>query len=167
MRILLKKYKSIYDFIIFGSAVKGKMSPRDIDIAVILESKNPALIGEIKTEIDKHIKNAHLQAVSYEDFLKSKLPYHMLSEGYSIKNKEFLFKKSGVLRKTLYTFELNDLLQNKKVMFNKGLRYMVKQTKAEKIGKGAVLAPVTASGEFDDFFSQWNRKIRKKEFFEV
>ena len=64
-------------------------------------------------------------------------------------------------------FDLKGLPQTKKVMLNKGLRSLMISTKSERIGKGAVLAPVNASGEFEDFLNQWGRKIRKKEFIEI
>ena len=52
-------------------------------------------------------------------------------------------------------------------MFNKGLRSLIASTKSEKAGKGAILAHVNSSGEFEDFLNQWKRKIIKKEFIEI
>ena len=161
----LRNYKGIHDIIIFGSVVKEKMNPADMDIAIIMDSKDPVLIGEMQKTIP--LKNIHLQIFSYVDFLKSTLPYCMLSEGYSIKDGRFISDKLGVSRKSLYTFSLDALSQIQKVMFNKGLRTLIQSTKAEKVGKGAVLVPVRVSGEYDDFFRQWNRKVKKKEFLEM
>ncbi len=167
MRKLLKKYNLVYDFIIFGSSVKNKMEPRDLDIAAISQSADAALIGEIKTAIDKEIKGVHLQVISYEDFIKSKLPYYILSEGYSVKDCSFLPEKLKIERKVLYSFDLRGLTQVQKVMFNKGLKSILESRKAEKVGKGALLVSFKSSGEIEDFFKEWQRKIRKKEFFEI
>lgn len=167
LRKLLRRYKSVYDFIIFGSFVKDKMVPRDLDIAMIVSSKDPVIVGEVKTAIDKEIKNVHLQLIVYEDFLKSKLPYYILSEGFSVREGRFISKKLNIKRKILYTFDLGGLFQVQKVMFNKGLRSLIASTKSEKVGKGAILVNVSSSGEFEDFFSQWKRKIIKKEFIEI
>lgn len=165
MKNWLRNYKEVHDIILFGSAVKEKMNPADIDIAVIMESKDPVLIGEMQKTIP--LKNIHLQICAYDDFLKSTLPYFMLSEGYSIKDGRFISDILGIRRKALYTFSLDALSQVQKVMLNKGLTALIQSTKAEKVGKGAVLVSVRASGEFDDFFSQWNRKVKKKEFLEI
>lgn len=167
MRKLLRRYNQIYDFIIFGSAVKGRLTPRDIDIAVITASKDPAQTGELKTAIDKEIKNAHVQLICYEDFIKSKYPYYALFEGYSVKEYKFLPEKFHIRRKVLYTFNLDGLIQTKKVMFNKALRFIIKNTGSEKTGKGSVLVPIKSTAEFNDFFSHWKRKIRKKELIEI
>lgn len=167
LRKLLKRYNSVYDFIIFGSSVKNKMEPKDLDIAVISQSTGAAFVGEIKTAIDKEIKGAHLQVISYEDFIKSKLPYYIISEGYSVKDGSFLPEKLKIERKALYSFDLGGLTQVQKVMFNKGLRAILESTKAEKVGKGALLVSFKSSGEVEDFLKEWQRKIRKKEFFEI
>jgi len=167
LKILLRRYEQIYDFIIFGSVTKDKMEPRDLDIAVITPSAGTALVGEIKTAVDKNIKNAHIQLIHYEDFLKSKLPYYVLSEGFSVKENNFISNKLKIERKTLYSFTLEGLTQIQKVMFNKGLRSLLKSTGSEKVGKGALLVSVKSSGEVEDFFNQWKIRIKKKEFIEI
>ena len=42
-----KKDKSIFDIVVYGSAVKGKDTPRDLDIAVIF------LEGNLRARLDK------------------------------------------------------------------------------------------------------------------
>ena len=164
---MLKKYDSVYDFIIFGSSTKDKMIPADFDVAAVMASKSASLIGEIKTELDKFIPNVHLEIITYADFVNSKLPYYALLEGFSVKAGQFLSKKFKILRKVLYMFSLEGLTQTKKVMFNKALRSILERTKAEKIGKGSLLVGSASSGEFEDFFNQWGIKIRKKELIEI
>lgn len=167
LKRLLKRYESIYDFIIFGSLVKDKMEPNDLDIAMIVDSTEAAFIGEIKTEIDKETKNAHLQVIQYSDFIRSKLPYQILAEGYSVKEGAFIADKLKISKKILYMFGLEGLTQIEKVMFNKALKSLTDKTKSEKAGRGAVLVAVGSSGEFDDFFNLWKIKMRKKEFIEI
>ena len=167
LKRLLKKYESIYDFVIFGSLVKDKMEPNDLDIAMVVNSPGASFIGEIKTAIDKEIRNAHLQVIQYPDFIKSKLPYQMLAEGYSVKEGAFIADKLGIYKKILYMFSLEGLTQVEKVMFNKALNSLIQKTKSEKAGRGAVLVSVGSSGEFEDFFNLWKMRIRKKEFIEV
>lgn len=167
LKNLLKKYDSIYDFVIFGSWVKDKLEPNDLDVAMIVHSPETAFIGEIKTAIDKEIRNAHLQVVQYSDFIKSKLPYQILAEGYSVKGGAFIADKLKISKKILYMFVLESFTQVEKVMFNKALKSLIQKTKSEKAGRGAVLVAIRSSGEFEDFFDLWKMKIRKKEFIEV
>ena len=167
LKTLLKEYDAIKDIIIFGSVTTGKMMPADIDIALIAESPSPAMVGEIKISIDKEIRDAHLQFISYKDFLGSTLPYRILSEGYSVKENAYLPEKLKVSRKALYSFTLENLSQVQKVMFNKGLKTLLKNTGSEKVGRGAMLSSVGESGQVEDFLRQWDRKIAKKEFLEI
>jgi hypothetical protein len=142
------------------------MVPEDIDIAIVSSSEDVATIGEIRTEIDKHLPKAHVQLITLEDFLKNKLPYHIMFEGYSCREGEFIAKRLGISRKALYTFDLADLKQTRKVMFNRGLRFLLASTGAERVGRGAIVVPINQAGEFEDFLNEWHRKIRKKEFVE-
>ena len=164
---MLKKYKEVYDFIIFGSTVKDKMLPADLDLAIITSKRDPGIIGDIKTQLDRDLKNAHLQIFTYEDFIKSKLPYYALTEGFSVKKGKFISKIIKTKRNVLYWFDLKDLPQSQKVMFNKALREIIKTEGFEKLGKGVILVSVNKSGEIEDFLNQWKRKINKKDFIEI
>jgi len=172
LKKLLKEYNSsksneILDFIIFGSTVKNTMNPGDLDIAAITNAKNAAFVGELKSKLITEIGDCHLQIISYDEFVKSKLPYFIISEGHSIKEGKFLSEMAKIKRQVLYWFELSDLVQTKKVMFNKGLNNILESTKAQRIGKGVILVEINTSGEVEDFLKLWRRKIRKKEFIEM
>ena len=59
----LKKYlrdKEILDIVIFGSAIKGKLSPRDIDIAIISEDIINFDIAGFHISVLKQIGRAHV-----------------------------------------------------------------------------------------------------------
>lgn len=167
LKKILKKYKGIHDFIIFGSIVKNKMDPKDIDIAMIVSKTDTSLVGKVKQDLDKIIKNSHLQIINYNDLITSKLPYHILSEGYSVKIGKFISNRLNVKKKVLFSFNLENLKQSQKVMFNKALKNLVHTSKSKKVGKGAVLVDIKQSGEFEDLFNLWKRKINKNEFLEI
>ena len=53
IRNKLKKYlkdRNILDIIIFGSAVKGKAEPRDVDVAVIIKKDSNCLTPHFKDQ---------------------------------------------------------------------------------------------------------------------
>lgn len=52
LRKLLKKEKLLVDIILFGSALKSKEKPRDIDMCVILRAKNAEKTEDILYKIN-------------------------------------------------------------------------------------------------------------------
>ena len=100
--------KNILDIIVFGSFVKGKLNPNDIDIALIVENS--------KININ-YKEKYHFSILSIKDIFTKhhSLVNTLLREGYSIKyGKSFseLFKFSN---KILFFYELNNLSASQKV----------------------------------------------------
>jgi predicted nucleotidyltransferase len=158
----LKKYKSVKDVIIFGSTVKGKYAPKDIDIALITEKKETLLAGEIKSELD--IKNIDMEMVVPEEIYQTRLGLSLISEGFSIKNNRFLREMMGLSPKKIYTYEIKSLTQTKKVLFGRGLNQIIKDTNSIKLGAGSIMVNIQESGKFEDFLETWGLKYKAKEF---
>ncbi len=163
LRKLLKTYKEIHDFIIFGSAVKDKLQPRDIDIAIITEHKKTGLIGEIGLRLDKFGK-IDLEIINPKEIytLKHKLYYKILFGGFSIRENKFLPEFENIKPMSLYTYNLKGMKQTEKAQFNKGLRNVLKETNGKHIGRGALLIPENKTGNFEDFLRCWNRLTKTK-----
>lgn len=162
LKKLLKKYKEIQDFIIFGSLVKGKYIPKDIDIALITNQKDISLIGEIKANLD--IKNLDVEMIKPEEVYQSRLGLTLISEGFSVKNNKFLREKIGISPMKIYTYELKNLTQTKKVLFGRGLNQIIGGTKSTRLGSGSIMVPIKESGNFEDFLQTWDLKYKTKEY---
>lgn len=162
LRKLLRKYKEIQDFIIFGSFVKGKYLPADADIAVVLDKKNISLVGEIKEQLK--IKNLDVELVRPEEIYQTRLGLTLLSEGFSIKNNKFLREKLGLSPMKIYTYKIKHLTQTKKVLFGRGLKQIIKDTKGVKIGAGSVMIPIGQTSKFEEFLETWELKYTTKEY---
>ena len=162
LRNLLRTYKEVYDFIIFGSAVKDKLEPRDIDIAIVTEAKKTGLVGEIGLELDKFGK-IDLEILNPKEMYAHKLYYKILLEGFSIKFNKFLNKIMDMKPMSLYSYDLKGMEQTEKAQFNKGLRNVLKETNGKHIGRGALLIPENKTGNLEDFLRRWGRltKTRK------
>ena len=94
----LKKFiqdKEIEEVLLFGSAVKGKADPNDIDVALIT-----------KKEIKPEIKGFHISIINPEDFYKNppSLINTLMREGYSLKKNAPLAEKYGFINKLLFTY---------------------------------------------------------------
>lgn len=162
LRKLLKKYKEIEDFIVFGSFVKDKYIPKDIDIALVANKKDISLVGEIKAELK--INNLDIEIINPEEIYQSRLGLTLISEGFSIKNNKFLREKLGVKPMKIYTYEIKNLTQTKKVLFGRGLNQIIKDSKAIKLGAGSIMIPIEQTGKFEDFLDTWGLKYKTKEY---
>jgi predicted nucleotidyltransferase len=159
---LLKKYKQIDDIIIFGSAVKGKEKPNDIDIAVIVHEKDFDLFKKLNDELEQ--KDTHVEMIKSSSLLKSRLSLNLLMEGYSIEKKEFLSEILGLNPVKLFIYNLKGFDKSKKSLFSMALTKTIKKIKGKRIAPGAVIIPVHKSGYFNEFLESWNIKYKTSEW---
>ena len=105
----LKSYlkdKDILDIILFGSAIKGKAMPNDIDIAVITR-KDIKISEEV----------FHASILSPDDFFLNPptLTNTLLREGYSLKHKRAFVENFKFISKVLFRYDLTGLSASNKV----------------------------------------------------
>jgi len=162
LKKLLKKYDAVKDIIIFGSFVKGGPSPKDIDLALIVEQKNTNLVNLIKREID--ISKTHLEFVIINDIYSSPLFLSLINEGFSIKKGDFLRNILKTKPMRLYIYDLTHLDKSHKTLFGIALKKNLKKIGGEKISVGAVLVPMQQTSYFEDFLDVWGMKYKTKEF---
>lgn len=156
----LKKYlkdKEVIDVILFGSFVKGKQSPGDIDIAVIIK-KDASIV----------IPGFHVSILKPEDFFKSlSLINTLFREGYSLKNNKPFSELYKFLSRILFVYELSNLKQSKKVMIvnilhgknnNQG---MVKENSGEWLANQVFIVPIDKNYIFEKFFLNMGVKFKK------
>ena len=150
----LKKYisdREILDVILFGSAVKGKASPSDIDVAIITE-KN----------IKENIDNFHISFLKSSDFFKQYSIIHtLLREGYSLKNKMPFSEVYKFQSRALFIYELKELSPSEKVRIvnilrgkngNKGNKGMVVENNGKWLANQVFIIPVENENIFEKFF---------------
>ena len=137
-KLLEKNKKEVLDILLFGSFVKGRLSPEDIDIAVLDLGVERSLL---KKEILTFLAHADIQFVRFEDYTKG-LWLTLLREGYSVKYGKYLHELYQVQPSVLYSYSLQGLNASQKVMF----------------------VPLSLSSEFADFLKHWNLDIDAKEY---
>ena len=152
----LLKNKEIIDIIVFGSAVKNKIKPGDIDIAVLSKEKDPNMRQIVK----KLIPESDVQLVSLDDISKN-IFLTLIKEGYSIKKNEYLHNLYNIKPIKLYKDSLKQLTPSKKVMFERGIK---KIKGIERLSNRVVLVPIEFNSEFEDFLKQWDLDIDTKEY---
>ncbi|MBU1129348.1 MAG: nucleotidyltransferase domain-containing protein [Nanoarchaeota archaeon] len=166
----LKQKENIFDIILYGSYVKGKRKPNDIDIMIIF-NKTPInqqleLIQKFKERILKtkeyennklDIKAINLKELFNKGFLSRQ---GILTSGLSLIDKTFFAEKLGFTAKTLFIYELKNLSNTEKTKFSFALngrrneKGLFKKLNLQKLGKNVFLSPIKNSDLIKEFLEK-------------
>jgi len=161
------KNPDVWDILLYGSSVKGKEMPNDVDIAVIASRGNPfELSFEFKLLLEEN--GFSPEKVDVKGFLLGELfdennlvGFALLVEGYSLLRDKFLHEDLNASAYFLFKFSYSSLPQSEKMRFlyayrgrneNPGL---LKQTNSLELAPGVVLVPVGSVYKFKEFLSLW------------
>ncbi len=150
----LNKYlkdKEVLDIILFGSVIKGKALPKDIDIAVISRKKIS-------------IPGFHVSVLDPEDFFvrTPSLVHTLFREGYSLKSGKFLSEKYKFSNKVMFVYELKGMKASLKVKIVNVLRKgFVLENKGEWLANQVFIIPVNREYIFKEFFLNFGVKFKK------
>jgi predicted nucleotidyltransferase len=168
--------KKIFDMVVYGSFVKSKEEPNDVDVVIIFfnEKLNEMLTiaQEFKSKIRDRIKNPDVKTINlYELFDRNFLARTgIFTEGYSLLGKEPFPKKMGFDGYVIFSYSLKKLNHNEKTKFtyaligrNKFQKGILENLNALVLGKGAVAIPVENSIFFEDFLKNWKVEYKFKQ----
>lgn len=160
-RKALKKYPELKDIIIFGSFVRGKAKPGDIDIGLIIAKYKvkSGIIGKIIMEFDA-FEGIDIEVIDSEMIYMDPLFWRIASEGFSIKNDKFIAKAAQTEPMAIFEYSLKDLTKTKKVQFNRAVHNVLKDKKIHLVKTGSVWVPLSASEKFNELIGSW--KLKKK-----
>lgn len=166
--------KNIFDIVVYGSSVKSKENPNDLDIVIIfLNEKLDNMLKiaqEYKNIIKDKIKNPDVKAINLIEFFDKNFLARegILLEGYSVFYEEPFSSRLGFKGYVIYCYSLKKLNHNEKTKFTYALigrrsEGILKKVNAIILGKGAVAVPIENSVFFEDFLKKWNvdYKIKK------
>jgi len=160
----------ILDIILFGSKVKGKEKPNDIDILILYKDKKNF---DISYELKKILKNYNVDITdkSYNELFNDsfKIKENILSEGYSLINNKSLSEALNYKSFALFKYELKGFTKSNRVRFhyslygrNKKDNGILKDLSILKFSDTVLLCPIENTEKAKEFFEYW--KIRYIEF---
>ena len=150
--------KSVFDVVLFGSSIKDKSRPGDIDICLIFS------VGVKQTEIGRIaalFRGCHVEHLTLSELYKEPLWQTILHEGYSLNQGKFMHEILGFRSNVLFTYNLENLSPVKKSMFSHamfgrdGASGILGQSKGRVLGRGAIMAPVEGSERVREFLETW------------
>jgi predicted nucleotidyltransferase len=165
LKPLLKEYDLLKDIIVFGSFVKEKTEPKDIDLALLVSKTDEKIIENIKNKINLLIKDLKIDSValSIAD-IYNKVWLSLLNEGYSIKREDFLYNIYKIQPLVLYKYSIKSLTNVQKVQFSRGLNKILKDINAIKLSRTIILIPISYSEMFEEFLNTWKIKYETKKY---
>lgn len=150
---------NILDFIVFGSLVKGKHKPKDLDIVILVRNEEEMDLNElsqIRKKIKKTTKKVDTEVMDPLGFYLTGFGFRVFMEGYSILKGEFIYEGLDINPYNIYSYSLKKLGKSKKTTFNRSLKKILKEIGGEKIGRGVIKVPRKDSGKVEDIFKRWN-----------
>jgi hypothetical protein len=155
----------LVDIILFGSALKAKDRPRDLDICVLLRNHDPeqaedAIYSIVETG-KRHNIPIHCEPILVDDLHKEPLYVSLLHEGYSIRNSKSLRSMMKLEAFVLVTYSLEGKNASDKVRFSYALHGrksgdgLLNKLGGKELGKGCFLVPVEKIEILREFFKQW------------
>ena len=159
-----EKDKGIFDIVVYGSNVKGKIEARDIDILIIFKEKpleeRVEITQRFKEKICKEIGKLDIKTINLSELFETNFLARqaILTEGYSLVNR-IPFSEKWILSYSLFTYKLKNLSHNDKTKFTYSLigrgknQGIFKKLNAKPLGKAVILLPIqNSSFFFEDFF---------------
>lgn len=176
LKLKSKKFKNkdIFDIILYGSVIKGKIEARDIDILIIFNelslNKRAEIAQRFKEKIASGINKLDIKTINLSELFDSDFLARqaVLAEGCSLVYDMPLSEKIGFLSYILFTYNLKNLNHNEKTRFTYSLigrnknKGVLKKLNAKPLGKGVVLLPIENSLIFEDFLKEWKISHNKR-----
>lgn len=172
-RNILKQNKAeIFDIVVYGSVVKGKVKPNDIDIMAIFLSGSLKdrleIIQQIKLQLEKSYDlPLDLKSMLISDFFKPEFLARqaIILEGISIIDGKQVGNKFGFKAYKIFTYNLSNLNNTKKTQYIYALngRYdkgVLQRLEGKSLGKGVIIVPIKNSLEFEEFLESWNTNFK-------
>jgi len=123
----------VIDVIIFGSYVRNKENPKDIDLCILIkkeqEKKVLDLIDSLRNILDERF---HINTIMEGDIISGNtLTKTLFNEGVSIKTNKKFAESIGFKPKSLFKYSLKNFSPSKRVRFH----YLLKGRNSEGILK--------------------------------
>lgn len=163
----------IVDVILFGSVMRGKENPRDIDLCIIVNKKDEVksldLISSLSDLVDEGHFKFQINLLTEKQFIEGNtLTNTLIKEGFSIKKKKKLSEVWGFKNKVLFIYSLKKFSNVKRVKFHYvlkgryGSKGILNELKGEFLGTGSIILPSENGDRLKEVFDKWdvNYKIK-------
>lgn len=158
----------VADIVLFGSVIRGKLNPTDIDACLIFREKiNLDIVKKVNAILGEKF---HVSSLVVDNFFTN---YHSLAktlffEGKSLITNKSLIENYSMNPRVLYSYDLSKENSSKKVRFVYLLRGrinndgLVKVWKGEFISNSSFIVPLVYDSEVQEVLDKWKIKYKRK-----
>ena len=164
-RAFFKRHeRQLKDIILFGSFVRGKAKPEDIDILIIFKTKvNKDVEYELKKLFYEYAKNISLISKTEKECAEPSFDAResILFEGYSLISSKSLAEDFGFASFGLFFYDTKTLSNTKKTKFYYALngrlskKGIVEELDAIKFSDNVLAVPLDKIESAKEFFEYW------------
>lgn len=164
-----KQWKAkVVDILLFGSAVKGKNNPNDVDLCIVFRDKvDLNIVRETGLILGDKF---HVSSLVVDNFFTNvhSLAKTILFEGKSVIARKNLSETLGLNSSLLFSYNLSKEDKSKKVRFVYLLRGrgndtgLVKKWGGEFISNNAFILPVNKDNEAQEVFNGWKVNFKRR-----
>lgn len=165
IKVFFKENKSkLIDIILFGSVVKGKEEPKDIDLLVLFkEKKDLDLSYKLRKKLEKKNFKVEIISKTYKELFESvfKAREAILSEGFSLIYKKFLSEGFGYINFILFKYELRKFSKSDRMRFYYSLygrgkeKGMIKKLNLIKFSETILLCFIEFENKVMEYLDAW------------
>lgn len=162
---LKKLIKDVEDIIIFGSVVRGKNKPQDIDVVVVFKNKvNKDMEYKIRKELEKNYNNISIISKTQKDLLSNAFDARegILFEGISLLSGEIISNKYGFSSLGMFKYNFKGWDQLRKTKFyyalngRMGQKGILESLECVKLSDNLILAPLNKIEDVKEFLDSWS-----------
>lgn len=172
IRNFIKKRKDIIlDIVLFGSVVRGKEKPGDIDLLIVYKGKKNLDVGfELKKKLNTAGYAVDIIDKEYKELFEPLFSAReaLLSEGYSISYGTFISEGLGYMNLSLFKYELKGFTKSQRMRFyyslyGRGAKQggMLHILNAVKFSDTLLLCHVSHSEKMKEYLDTWHIKFRE------
>ncbi len=164
-----KQHTELKDIILFGSSVRGKLKPNDIDILLLFKEKIDVNIEyEFKKQVSKLFKNISLISKTEKTVLDESFNAReaILFEGYSLIKKEKIAQQNGFSPQGMFIYSTKNLKNVEKTKFYYALngrrkeKGMLNELNAIKLSDNILSVPLDKIEETKEFLERQNIEFK-------
>jgi len=163
----------VSDVILFGSFMRGKSLPNDIDLCILIkdsdEKKSLDLVDSLAQGLKESKFKFQINILTSNDFVGgNSLAKTLLNEGFSIREGKKFAKVLGLKNESLFTYSLKNFNASKRVKLHyllngrNGAKGILKEIQGQLVGKGAILIPTEKEDILKEIFDNWKVKYNIK-----
>lgn len=158
----------VVDIVVFGSFVRGKFNPNDIDVCLIFRSKvDLGIVKKVQVILGE---NFHVCSLVVDNFFTNfhSLAKTVLYEGRSLITNKNLIETFAMESRVLYSYDLSRETSVRKVQIVYLLRGrktgegLVKQWNGEFISNSSFIVPLGCDSEVQEVLDKWKVKYQRK-----